>query len=83
MFQLYYLSLQFDHYPIKFYEQALSIARELGDRFNEGNSLYNMGIALYDVGEKENAMILVKQALAIYEAIKSPYVQTARDLLKE
>ena len=41
-----------------------------------------MGIALYDVSEKENAMILVKQALAIYEAIESPNAQKARDLLK-
>ncbi len=68
---------------IEFYEQCLVIAREIGDRRSEGNALFNMGLALYDLKEKDRAIHLVKQALEIYEAIESPHAEKARKKLKE
>jgi hypothetical protein len=42
-----------------------------------------MGLALYDLDEKDRAIDLVKQALEIYEAIESPYAEKVRNTLKE
>ncbi len=78
-----YYSLGDAHKAIEFYEQRLGIAREIGDRRGEGNALFNMRLALYDLEEKERAMDLVKQALAIYEAIRSPNAEVARNALRE
>ena len=36
---------------IEYYEQALAIAREIGDRRGEGSALGNLGIAYADLGE--------------------------------
>jgi tetratricopeptide (TPR) repeat protein len=67
---------------IKYYKAHLKIARETGEREGEGNALFNMGLALYDLGEKDRAAGLVKEALAIYEAIESPQTESARGTLK-
>jgi hypothetical protein len=61
----------------------LVIAREIGDRRGEGADLGNLGIALYRQGEKEKGIGLMKKALAIFEAIESPYAEGARRKLKE
>jgi len=57
---------------IGFHEQALIIAREIGDRYGEGIELFNMGLSLYRLEEKDRAIEFVKRALDIYEAIESP-----------
>ena len=61
----------------------MSIDREIGDRRGEGNSLANMGAALYRLGEKERAIAYVRQALEIYLAIESPPAEWARQMLKQ
>ena len=48
---------------IEFYEQALMIAREIGDRRGEGNALGNLGIAYADLGETRKAIEFYEQAL--------------------
>lgn len=50
---------------IEFYERALTTAREIGDRRNEGNWLGNLGIAYSDLGQVERAIEHYQQALAI------------------
>ena len=68
---------------IEHHEGHLKIAREIGDRQGEGAALGNLGLALYDLEEKDRAVDLVKQALAIFEAIESPYAVSARNTLRE
>jgi hypothetical protein len=41
------------------------------------------GDEFYASGEQEKVILLVKQALVIYEAIESPYAQKARNKLKK
>ena len=48
-----------------YYEQALAIQREIGDRRGQGNQLGNLGIAYANLGEMYHAIDYYKQALAI------------------
>ena len=50
---------------IQFYEQQLSIDREIGDRRGEGNALGNLGNAYADLGETGRAIQSYEQALLI------------------
>jgi tetratricopeptide (TPR) repeat protein len=50
---------------IEFYNQALAIAREIGDRAEEGHLLTNLGIASSNLGESKQALGFLKQALDI------------------
>jgi tetratricopeptide (TPR) repeat protein len=54
---------------IEYYEQALVIAREIGDRHGEGNQLGNLGIAYRDLGQVEKAIKYYEQALVIAREI--------------
>jgi len=51
------------------YEQALAIAREIGDRRGEGNHLGNLGNAYYRLGYPSQAIEYHQQALAIAREI--------------
>jgi hypothetical protein len=75
--------LQEIHRAIEFYEQSLVITRETSDRGSEGISLFNMGLARYDLEEKDRAIGLMKQVLQIYEDIESPAAEEVRNKLKE
>ncbi|MBI1881436.1 MAG: tetratricopeptide repeat protein, partial [Chloroflexi bacterium] len=68
---------------IEYLEQALVIAREIGDRRNEGTWLGNLGNAYKDQGNTSLARQYLEQALAIFEAIKSPYAEESRKSLTE
>ena len=68
---------------IEFYEQALKISREIGDRRGEGNHLFNMSLSLQALGQQEKAIPLAKSALAIFEQIESPHAETVRQKLAE
>ncbi len=54
---------------IEYYEQALVIAREIGDRRGEGAALGNLGIAYADLGDARKAIEYYEQALAIAREI--------------
>jgi tetratricopeptide (TPR) repeat protein len=71
------------HKAIEFYELQLVIARKIGDQQGEGNALLNMALALYKLEQKDPAIDTVKQALAIYVAVRSPYAEQARNTLIE
>ena len=63
---------------IQFYEQALLIDREIGDRRGEGNALWNMSLALDQLSERAQAIQHAEQALAIYEQIEDPNAANVR-----
>jgi tetratricopeptide (TPR) repeat protein len=65
------------------YEQALTIAREIGDRYFEGTWLYYLGDLYKNQANLPLARRYLEQAQAIYEEIKSPYANSARKLLAE
>jgi len=54
---------------IGYYEQALAIAREIGDRRGEGNHLGNLGAAYFALGDARRAIGYYEQALAIAREI--------------
>ncbi|MGB2727756.1 MAG: tetratricopeptide repeat protein [Halobacteriota archaeon] len=54
---------------IEYYEQALAIHREIGDRRGEGADLGNFGTAYYAQGQVERAIDYYEQALAIAKEI--------------
>jgi predicted ATPase len=51
------------------YEEALAIARELGDRREEVEQIYNLSFAHASQGEMPEAIALVEQAKAMYEEL--------------
>jgi tetratricopeptide (TPR) repeat protein len=57
---------------IKLYEEALAIAREIGDRRREGFLLGNIGRAYRDLGQVERAIPLLEKALAIAKEVDDP-----------
>jgi tetratricopeptide (TPR) repeat protein len=54
---------------IKLYEDALAIAREMGDRRGEGVQLGHLGLAYHSLGQFERAIKLHKEALAVAREI--------------
>ncbi len=50
---------------IQYYEKALAIAQEIGDRRGEGNRMGNLGNAYSDLGQVEKAIQYYEKALAI------------------
>jgi tetratricopeptide (TPR) repeat protein len=54
---------------IDYYEQALAIDRENGDRLGEGGDLSNLGDRYSDLGEVRRAIDYYEQALAIHREI--------------
>ena len=59
---------------IEYYEQALVIAREIGDRQGEGDALGSLGLAYASLGELQKATSLLQQAKAIGEQIGDPQI---------
>lgn len=53
----------------RYYEQALAIRREVGNRRGEGITLNNLGLLASDLGRPEEAARYYEQALAIVEDI--------------
>jgi tetratricopeptide (TPR) repeat protein len=52
-----------------YYEQALAIAHEVGDRAVEGTTLNNLGGLADDLGQPEQARSYFEQSLAIFQAV--------------
>ncbi len=50
---------------LKYYEQALSHLREVGNRSGEGTTLNNLGVVYNALGQKEEALKYYEQALGI------------------
>jgi tetratricopeptide (TPR) repeat protein len=70
-------------WAIEHFEQALTTARQTGDRHSEGNSLGNLGLAYRDLGQTERARQYLKQSLTIFEKVRSPSADYVRQWLAE
>jgi tetratricopeptide (TPR) repeat protein len=57
---------------LSYYEQALRIRREVGDRGGEGTTLWNIGAACFDLGRNDAALACYLQAKHIFEQVQSP-----------
>ncbi len=68
---------------IEYHEQALVIAREIGDRRGEGNDLGNLGNAYRDLGQVEKAKDYLRRCIAIFEEIKDPRADIVRGWLDD
>ena len=64
-----YEKLNRDREAMIFYEQALSIAKVIGNRSDEGLALANLGIVLPKAKRPEIAILFYKQLINIREAI--------------
>ncbi|HSE18742.1 MAG TPA: hypothetical protein VLB46_16920 [Pyrinomonadaceae bacterium] len=60
------------------WKQKALIDRELGDRRSEGTDLWNMSLALDQLGERREAIRHAEQAITIYEQIEDPYAAKVR-----
>jgi tetratricopeptide (TPR) repeat protein len=54
---------------IEYYQQALRIAQEIGDRRGKGNQFGNLGVAYADLGKVQRAIDYYEQALAVAREI--------------
>ena len=71
------------HKAVEYYEQALAISREIGDRRGEGNRLFNMALALDRLDQRERATSSATSALEIFEEIEDPNPDMVREQLAE
>lgn len=72
------------HRAIEFYKAALTVFREVGDKRGESDTLLNLAISLKQIGsnaELQDAALLAKDALEIFEVIESPYTNATKALL--
>jgi tetratricopeptide (TPR) repeat protein len=65
------------------YQQQLGIARELGDLHAEAATLFNCGLLLYDLGQKEEAIALARAALPLFERVSPKDAVKVRRALAE
>ncbi len=54
---------------IEYFDKALKIAQEIGDRRNEGACFGNLGVAYRDLGEVRKAIVCYEKALKIAREI--------------
>jgi tetratricopeptide (TPR) repeat protein len=73
-----YIVLGKSHQAIGCYEQSLVIACKIGDRQVEGNALYNSALAYDSLGNRTEGITRATAALAIYEALESPWAAKVR-----
>jgi tetratricopeptide (TPR) repeat protein len=64
------------HRAIDYYEQALTIDREIGGRESEGIALGNLGLAYSDLGELHKAIDYYEQALGIAYEVGSKHPES-------
>ncbi len=64
-----------------YYEQALAIRREVGDRAGEGVTLSNIGAVYDEQGEDETAITYYQQALSIAQELNLPATTAYRTYL--
>jgi len=71
---------------IQFCEQSVIVFKEIGHKRGESGSLFNLALTLMKMGtsaEQQQAVVLMKEALVIFEAIESPHTNAAKALLAE
>lgn len=59
-------------WAIQHFEQQLIIVREMSDRRGEGDTLWNMSLALARLGKRAKAIYHAEQSLQIRKQINDP-----------
>ncbi|MDY7022653.1 MAG: CHAT domain-containing protein, partial [Cyanobacteriota bacterium] len=77
---LAYRSLGQYQKAIEFFQQSLAIAREIGDRSGEANSLDNIGFLLEQQNQPELAITFLKQSVNVTETIRQDIGGLPREL---
>ena len=57
---------------LRFFDQALSLARQLGDRHQEANLLWHQGIQYAELGQREHAIAKAEEAIALFRSMGGP-----------
>ncbi|HOX05351.1 MAG TPA: tetratricopeptide repeat protein [Planctomycetota bacterium] len=65
------------------YGRQLAAAREAGDRKAEANALYNLSLALEQLGRRPEAAGRAREALAAFEELKDPNAARAREQVEK
>ena len=78
-----YAGLEETHLAIKFYERALRIASDIGDRKAEGNALWKISLSLNELGDRAQSLVRAKAALKIFEEIEDFNAKRVRAQLAE
>ena len=69
---------------IEHHEQALAISRDMDDLLSEAMQLGNLGLLHHELGDRDEACRLLKQALGVFESIDVPNeVEKARSTLRK
>jgi tetratricopeptide (TPR) repeat protein len=69
------------HNAIRFFEQSLEIAREIGSRRDEANALWNSAIAYNRLGNRAQPISFAEQAVTIYDQLQSPEAPESQRVL--
>lgn len=64
------------------YRESLRIGRALGDQNGIASTLHQLGKLAEIDGDKKDAVRLFREALTIFEKLKSPSAEIARESLK-
>ena len=68
---------------LQFYEMALPLFRAVGDRGGEASTLNNMGILLWQMGQRQEGMAMVEQAIVLFTAVRSPNAEVVKGYLSQ
>lgn len=68
---------------LELYEQSLGIYKEIRDRRGEGLVLWNISLALDQIGDRPRAIAQAEESLKIYEEIEIPNAAKVRQKLDE
>jgi tetratricopeptide (TPR) repeat protein len=61
-----------------YYQTALGLARQIGDPYEEGKILEGIAEATFGTAQPDNARIVFRQALDIYERLGVPEAELVR-----
>lgn len=68
---------------LEFYKKSIAIERKIGKLHGEGYSLLHASVALDELGDRTQAVVYAEAALKIFEQIKNPGADKARQKLAE
>jgi tetratricopeptide (TPR) repeat protein len=68
---------------LEYYEQALPLRRQVGDRSGEATTRFNMAMVYVTLGDWEEAEGLLSQVVALEEAIDHPDLESDRAMLAQ
>ena len=71
------------HKAIEYFEQALFIAQEIGDKRGEARGHWNLSLVLDRIGQRPEAIAHAQESLKIYEQIEDPFAAEVQKQVEE